>query len=31
LLLSLAHGFGHKIERFGNVDYCGDGPLSNLT
>jgi len=31
LLLSLAHGFGHKIERFGNADYCGDGPLSNLT
>jgi hypothetical protein len=31
LLLSLAHGFGHKIERFGNPDYCGDGPLSNLT
>lgn len=31
LLLSLAHGFGHRIERFGNPDYCGDGPLSNLT
>jgi hypothetical protein len=31
LLLSLAHGFGHCIERFGNPDYCGDGPLSNLT
>jgi hypothetical protein len=31
LLLSLAHGFGHTIERFGNPDYCGDGPLSNLT
>lgn len=27
LLLSLAHGFGHGIERFGNPDYCGDGPL----
>jgi len=31
LLLSLAHGFGHTIERFGNPDYCGDGPLSGLT
>ena len=31
LLMSLAHGFGHHIERFGNPDYCGDGPLSNLT
>ncbi len=28
LLLSLAHGFGHHIERFGNPDYCGEGPLS---
>lgn len=28
LLLALAHGFGHPIERFGNPDYCGDGPLS---
>ena len=27
LLLSLAHGFGHQIERFGNPDFCGDGPL----
>ncbi len=31
LLLSLAHGFGHHIEQFGNPDFCGDGPLSNLT
>jgi Protein of unknown function (DUF1552) len=31
LLLSLAHGFGHRIERFGNPDYCGDGPLNGLT
>jgi len=29
--MSLAHGFGHHIERFGNLDYCGDGPLSGLT
>jgi hypothetical protein len=28
LLLSLAHGFGHRIERFGNPDFCGAGPLS---
>lgn len=31
LLLSLAHGFGHRISRFGNPDFCGDGPLPNLT
>lgn len=28
LLLSLAHGFGHTIDRFGNPDFCGAGPLS---
>jgi hypothetical protein len=28
LLLSLAHGFGHRVPTFGNGDYCGDGPLS---
>ncbi|MBC8140205.1 MAG: DUF1552 domain-containing protein [Armatimonadetes bacterium] len=31
LLLSLAHGFGHRINRFGNPDFCADGPLSKLT
>ena len=31
LLMSLAHGFGHRLERFGNPDFCGDGPLLNLT
>lgn len=31
LLLSLAHGMGHRLERFGNPDYCGGGPLPNLT
>jgi hypothetical protein len=30
LLMSLAHGFGHHIEKFGNPDYCSDGPLSGL-
>ena len=30
LLLRLAHGFGHRIEKFGNPDFCGGGPL-NLT
>lgn len=30
LLLSLAHGMGHSIDRFGNPDFCGDGPLSGL-
>lgn len=28
LLLSFAHGFGHPIERFGNPDFCNDGPLA---
>lgn len=27
LHLALAHGFGHRISRFGNPDYCGAGPL----
>lgn len=31
LLLSLAHGFGHRLERFGNPNFCGEGPLPNLT
>ncbi|HVK06572.1 MAG TPA: DUF1552 domain-containing protein [Armatimonadaceae bacterium] len=31
LLMSLAHGFGHRITRFGNPDFCGDGPLNDLT
>jgi hypothetical protein len=31
LLLSLAHGMGHRLTRFGNPDFCGDGPLPNLT
>jgi hypothetical protein len=30
LLLSLAHSFGHEIDRFGNPDFCGDGPLTGL-
>ncbi len=31
LLLSLAHAMGHRIERFGNPDFCGEGPLPSLT
>jgi hypothetical protein len=31
LLLALAHGMGHRIEKFGNPDYCGEGVLPNLT
>lgn len=31
LLLALAHGFGHRIQRFGNPNFCGDGVLGNLT
>jgi hypothetical protein len=30
LLLSLAHAFGHPLKKFGNPDYCGDGPLTGL-
>jgi hypothetical protein len=28
LLLSLAHGFGHRLERFGNPAFCAGGPLA---
>lgn len=31
LLLSLAHGMGHRLERFGNPDFCAGGPLPDLT
>ncbi|MEI8384196.1 MAG: DUF1552 domain-containing protein [Planctomycetota bacterium] len=31
LLLSLANGMGHNIDRFGNRDYCKDGLLTRLT
>ncbi len=31
LLMSLAHGMGHRIERFGNPDFCGEGVLPDLT
>jgi len=31
LLLAIAHGMGHRIEKFGNPDFCGEGPLPNLT
>jgi hypothetical protein len=31
LLLALAHGMGHKIEHFGNKDFCGQGPLPDLS
>jgi hypothetical protein len=31
LLLSIAHAMGHtSLERFGNPDYCGEGPLTGL-
>ncbi len=30
-LITLAHAMGHTgLERFGNPDYCGDGPLTGL-
>ena len=31
LLMALAHGFGHRIERFGNADFCGAGVLTGLS
>jgi hypothetical protein len=31
LLLALAHGMGHRIQTFGNPDFCGDGVLPKLT
>jgi hypothetical protein len=31
LLMALAHGMGHHIDRFGNPDFCGDGVLPDLT
>ena len=30
LLMSIAHGFGHRIEKFGNPNFCGDGLLTGL-
>lgn len=30
LLMAFAHAFGHRIERFGNSDYCKDGVLPDL-
>jgi hypothetical protein len=30
LLLALAHGFGHRIDKFANPDFCS-GVLPNLT
>ena len=27
LLMALAGGFGHHITKFGNPNFCGDGPL----
>src|SRR5205085_786544 len=30
LLISLAQAFGHDLKRFGNPDFCGDGPLTGL-
>jgi Protein of unknown function (DUF1552) len=31
LLLALAHGMGHRLDRFGNPDFCGGGVLPQLT
>jgi hypothetical protein len=28
LLMSVAHAFDHRITRFGNANYCADGPLN---
>jgi hypothetical protein len=31
LLISFAHGVGHRVTKFGNPDFCAAGPLSELT
>ena len=31
LLMSLAHGFGHRVEQFGNPNFCGEGLLPDLS
>ena len=31
LLLSLAHGMGHPLEKFGNPKFCENGPLTGLS
>jgi hypothetical protein len=31
LLMALAHGMGHRIDKFGNPDFCAAGPLDRLT
>jgi Protein of unknown function (DUF1552) len=31
LLMALAHGFGHRLEKFGNPNYASGGPLHDLT
>jgi hypothetical protein len=28
LLMSMAHSFGHRIDKFGNPNFCGQGPLN---
>ncbi len=30
LLMSIAHGMGHRIDKFGNPDLCGAGVLSEI-
>lgn len=30
LLMSFAHGFGHKVKTFGNPNHCAAGPLNKL-
>lgn len=30
LLMSIAHGYGHRVETFGNRDFCGAGVLPRL-
>jgi hypothetical protein len=31
LLMSFAHAFGHRIDKFGHPAFCGDEPLPGLT
>jgi hypothetical protein len=28
LLMAIAHAYGHRLDKFGNPDFCKDGPLS---
>jgi hypothetical protein len=31
LLMAMAHAFGHRLDKFGNPNFCSGGPLPKLT